>query len=170
MTENEIVLVLICAPYYLSSSKSPPSTLHGTTKTIVNSIINNLNTNSSYCYLSHADMPSYQLSGILKRISFVAFCRLHMISAPEFSDVSLQRLFGYLRDYNITNDLDITDQQLKIMWPRFENAVDACKRQGATNDNLKELIRAVIEMGGDKVAWSSRLDMDGNGHLHVYQA
>lgn len=112
----------------------------------------------------------YLLSGILKRISFICFCRIHQLTTPGISDESMARLFGYLRYYKIDNDLGMLDRDLAIKWPRFQAAVDACNRLGLTDSNLQELLSVIVEMGRDKVAWSARLDMDGGGDLHVYHS
>ena len=80
------------------------------------------------------------------------------------------RLFGYLKQHDIDNDLGMLDRDLAIKWPRFEAAVDACHRGGLTDKNLRELLSAILEMGKDKVGWSARLDMDGAGKLHVWLA
>ena len=117
-------------------------------------------------------MPEYSLSTTFKRISFVAFCRLHHITAVPLDDLdqSLLRLFGYLRHNRYRNDLGISQRDLTVRWPRFEAACSSCERQGFTSANLSELIDVVIELGGDRVAWSSTFDMSGSGRLRVTQA
>ena len=52
----------------------------------------------------------------------------------------------------------------------FEAAVRNCERQGFTPANLSELIAVVVELGGDRVAWSSTFEMSGSGGLRVTQA
>lgn len=112
-------------------------------------------------------MP-YLLSPILKRLSFICFCRIHNITTQGISNESIDRLVGYLNQHKIDNDLAMTDLNLAIKWPRFENAVVACNRGGFTDNNLHELLAVIIEMGKDKIAWSARLDMDGAGNLRVW--
>lgn len=117
-------------------------------------------------------MPEYRLSTTFKRISFVAFCRLHQIDSVPLADLeqSLRRLFGYIRNYHFNNDLGISQRDLEVRWPRFQAACHDCERQGFTGASLTELIDVVIELGGDRVAWSSTFDMDGSGGLRVTQA
>ena len=119
-----------------------------------------------------AIMPEYKFSAIFKRVSFVAFCRLHQINAVSQDDLdrSLLRLFGYMRHYHLHNDLGISQRDLAVRWPRFGAALYSCERQGFTTANLSELIDVVIELGGDRVAWSSTFEMDGSGGLRVTQA
>ncbi|KAL8790275.1 MAG: hypothetical protein Q9195_006433 [Heterodermia aff. obscurata] len=121
---------------------------------------------------SPASMPRYSLSNIFKRISFVAFCRLHQIKSVGMDDLeqSLLRLFRYLRHNKFENDLGISDGDLEVRWPRFEDAVDDCRKQGFSIANLSELINVVVELGGSRVAWSSTFDMDRSGRLRVTQA
>ena len=114
-------------------------------------------------------MP-YLLSPILKRLSFICFCRIHDITTQGISNESIVRLSGYLTRHMIDNDLAITDLDLAIKWPRFQAAVGACLRGAVTENNFRELLAVILEMGKDKVAWSARLDMDGAGNMHVWHA
>lgn len=85
-------------------------------------------------------------------------------------DRSLLYLFRYLRDHRYDDDVGITTSDLRNKWPRFRTAVQRFEIQGFTSNNVTDLMRSVRELGGNHVAWSARMDVDGRGNLRVRQS
>ena len=110
---------------------------------------------------------SYDLSKILMRICFVAFCQLHELSDKDENVEMLARLHRYIRKKDIRRDVALTSQQLKPYWPRLDAAFTLCRSPHATPRDLRGLMNTVLEMGGDLAGFTCQLDVDGRGKVHV---
>ena len=119
-------------------------------------------------------MPT--LSDRLKNIHYYAFCRQHAINpfnrdnAMSSVDRYLLLLFEKLEKDNLTDDLCVSKQDPK--WMHYESAVMRCRiGSGFSSTNVESLLRAVRELGGDKVAFSATFTMDRSkivwGHLKL---
>ena len=119
-------------------------------------------------------MPT--LSDRLKAIHYYAFCRQHAINpftrdnAMSSVDRYLLLLFERFERDNPRNDLGVSKGDPE--WQNYISAVMRCTTgSGFSDRNVDSLLRAVRELGGDKIAFSATFSMDSSkcvwGHLKM---
>ena len=82
-------------------------------------------------------------------------------------DTSLQTYTNTLLDHNYINDLNTTEFTVREKWAKLEPVLAKCKEEGFTDENLKDLLAAVIAFGQESIVWRADLYMYGDGKLVV---
>ena len=72
-----------------------------------------------------------------------------------------------LRNHKYINDLGMVELEVCQHCAKLESAMQKCEGCDITNESLEELLKAVIDFGGGKIAWKARLQMNGKGMLHA---
>ncbi|KAG7004551.1 hypothetical protein G7Y79_00024g055010 [Physcia stellaris] len=112
------------------------------------------------------------LTPLLRQFSFTIHCKLHNITPmsalpnPENSlDTSLQTYTSTVLEHNYVNDLNTTESIVREKWAKLEPVLGKCKEEGFTDENLKDLLDAVVAFGQESIVWRADLYMYGDGKL-----
>lgn len=117
---------------------------------------------------------TYSLTTTLKRLSFLIDCKMFHITPndiPDSVDQALTNNMQILVNHAYVSDLGIPEMEVRHHWPLLTAAIQKCQAAGGlTEDNLQNLLKVVVEFGRGKIAWDSRISMDGSGKLCATQA
>ena len=83
----------------------------------------------------------------------------------DYVDTSLQTYTNTLLDHNYINDLNTTESIVREKWAKLEPVLGKCKEEGFTDENLKDLLAAVVAFGQESIVWRADLYMYGDGKL-----
>ena len=73
-----------------------------------------------------------------------------------------------LVNHALISDLGLPEVEVRQHWPLLTAAIQKCQADGGlTGDNLKDLLKVIVELGRDKIAWTGELMMDGAGKLYA---
>ena len=89
-------------------------------------------------------------------------------NAASRIDAELSLHMQDLVNHGIMSDLDLPEMEVRQHWPLLTAAIQKCQAAGGlTGDNLKDLLKVVVQLGGDEIAWTAEFEVDGAGKLYA---